>query len=261
MNPNEPPGYPPPHERPAYAPPYQQPGYPAPDYGPPQPVYPAQPGYAAPAAPPQVRPGSRRALGFGLVGFAVAAIIAVILCATGVMPVRGSGSSVDSSALSLPTKLGKFVRYQDAKLSQGAKVKSTVAYRKRADRKTAQALSRAYDGAGTAVQTYTNQDLLTTFSVWAVRASSPGLVETYVDPKFVGLAAAPEAVKRFGAVECVIVQTISVPAGQKPKGGMAILCQRSRKGLTVSLHIGDGDLAQQPQRVVALVNQVWKSLG
>lgn len=244
MSQNYPPGYPPP---------YQQPGYAAPGYGP--------QGYPVPGGPVQpARTGQRRALGFGVAGFAVAALIAVILCATGVMPVRGSGTSVDSSAISLPTKLGSYVRYQDARPNQVAKARRAVAAQRKSDRKTAAALSKAYDGAGVAVQTYENGETRGRFSVWVVRASTPGLVVAYSDAKAQGFASPLREVKVLSGVQCIVDHPQGRSIEEGPDKGIARACQRSADGLTVQVR--DGSAAfHDPAQAAAMVNRVWDALN
>lgn len=235
---------------------YPQQQYPAPqDYPPPGP--PAQP-YPAAGPPAGPAPGRRRTLMAGVGGFALAALVAVALCLTGVMPVRASSGGVDTTAIELPSRVGEFVRVQDAGPGHEPREKQLLTRRVKTDRKTADALSAAYDGAAAAVQTYAGETHLA-FAVWAVRASSPGLVVVYTDAKDMGLAAPLHEVAHFGAVQCIVDHTELVPAGEEPEPGTARLCQRTADVLTVSIHPSD-EMNGKPERLAHVLNQVWAEL-
>jgi hypothetical protein len=227
----------------------------------------------APYNPPPAAPataagiGSRRPLFLAAAaGFALAAVIAIGLAVAGVLPSNDdSGTSGTSAAsITLPKTLGSYVRFADVKLNHSSRAAKSVANEKNSDAKTASALSAAYDGAGAAVQVYADQKLATTVAAWAVRGPTPRPVVAYVDAKYLGLAQSPHEIKKVGSSYCSISTIEQTPAGQTPPPSATHTdyCQRSSDSLTVTVYAyGDSTLAQHPDQVAALVDQVWLSIS
>ena len=183
----------------------------------------------------------------------------------GVLPSKddsGTGGT-STTSIALPKTLGRYVRFEDAKLSHSSRAAKAVANEKTSDAKTASALSAAHDGAGAAVQTYTDQQLLTTVAAWAVRGPTPRPVVAYVDAKYLGVALPPHQIKKVGSSYCSISTTQQTPAGQKPPADAlhTDYCQRSSGSLTVIVYAYSGGLSQHPDQVAALVDQVWSSIS
>lgn len=198
-------------------------------------------------------------------GFVLAAVIALVLWATGVFDSGSSDGGSSDASISLPAKVGSYVRFQDVTLNKQPRAKAVVANNEQSDARTAAALSRAYGGAGAAVQTYADQKLATTFTVWAVRARTPDPVVGYEDAKFLGLAVATDTVQHIGPVTCQLHNN-ATPAGKLPAKDAAtvVLCQRTSESLTVVVRnvsgVGTPALNNSPNGVAAVVDQVWDAV-
>jgi hypothetical protein len=231
-------------------------------------AYDPAPYNTVPAAPSTASGAdSRRPLFLaGAAGFALAAVIAIVLAVAGVLPGdddSGTGGT-SSAAIALPKTLGTFVRFADVKLNKSARAAKSVANEKNSDAKTASALSAAYDGAGAAVQVYADQKLVTTLAAWAVRGPTPRPMVPYVDAKYLGLALPPHEIKKVGSSYCSISTIQQTPAGQKPPAHATHTdyCQRSSDSLTVTVYAyGDSPFSQHPDQVVRLVDRVWSSVS
>lgn len=191
-------------------------------------------------------------------GFVLALVLALALGLAGWWPGSAAGGSPSSAAVSLPARLGGYTRFADIPKNQVPQAASAVRNANVGDATTTAALSAAYRGAGAAVRTYGDDDLLTFFSVWVVRAGSPGLVVRFQDAEFLGLAVASRRVEDFGEVSC-IVSYDPVIKGQpvREQATHTEQCQRSDAGMTVTVIAPTQDLAHRPREVAALVNQVW----
>lgn len=112
---------------------------------------------------------------------------------------------------------------------------------------------------------YADAKLERQFSVVVVRATYPHLTNgPVIDPAFLGLAVAPQRIASFGEVQCLIVQTGSVPGGKQPdpKDQFTSICQRSGPALTVQLYAGGGfDGTESQQIMVNLTNSIWTDLA
>jgi hypothetical protein len=113
------------------------------------------------------------------------------------------------------------------------------------------------------VESYASPDLLTMFSLIAVRASAPGLIVLYQDPKYLQLARAPTELLTFGATTCQ-VQNDPTPIGKKPAADSVhvIQCQRTGPHLTVRLaSVASDELGSKPSAAAAVVDQAWQALS
>jgi hypothetical protein len=194
-------------------------------------------------------------------GFVLAAVLALVLGLLGWWPGSASGGSGSSAALSLPASVGDYRRFADIPKNKEAGAATAVRNAVQNDADTAAALSKAHDGAGAAVQTYGNDKLDGFFSVWAVRDASPDLVVRVQDADFLGLEMPSRQVEQFGKVSC-IVSYDSIPKGQPVREDATHTeqCQRSDGGLTVTVISPTPEIGNEPQAVVALVDQVWGAL-
>lgn len=222
---------------------------------------------SAPQSAPQPasRPARAPLFAAALAGFVLAAVIAIVLWVTGVFDSSDSDSGGSDASISLPTKVGSYVRFQDVTLNKQARLKPSVTADEHSAQRTAVALSQAYGGAGAAVQTYADQKLATTFTVWVVRAHTPDPVVGYEDPKFQGLAVAADTVQRVGPVSCQLHNS-PTPAGKTPAkdSTIVVLCQRTSGSLTVVVRnvggVGTSGLIHSPDGVAAIVDQVWDAV-
>jgi hypothetical protein len=222
------------------------------------PAHPHQPAVNTPRA---------RTLFAGAAGFVLAAIIAVALIAGGVI---GSDSDNDATTgtstrpITLPERLGDFVRYADVPVNKQAVAQRNVQLQKQSTDATAHDLSVAYGGAPAAVETYADNQLRTVFTVWAVRAYTPPPVVFHALSELTGLAQQQDVVQRYGETYCELHPIQQVAAGQTPppNNQFAGLCQRSDRQLTVTIHAGGstGPFAH-PAQIAALVDQVWTQVG
>lgn len=233
--------------------------------------YPPPPGspYGAPPAPAVAPPypaapaptQSRRPLLLAaLAGFLVAAVLAGVLVAAGVFD---GGDATSTASISLPDKVDTFVSFDQVKSNQANSLKRVVAYRLKADSKTAAELSAAHNGAGAAVQTYASEDLLTLFEIWAVRAPTTRPVLPYEDAAFLGLAQPQNVVRQYGRTWCAL-SSEPVAASQKPKANsyFATTCVRSDDHLSV-IYSGGGenDFSSDPARVAKAVDEIWDAVS
>jgi hypothetical protein len=185
---------------------------------------------------------------------AVGAVVAVLL-----WPLAGSASRV---ALSPPSHLGAYVRFQDAPRNKRGPGLKLAKRQQTWDRRTAALLSRAYGGATATAQRYTNQGLDNSFQLLAVGAPSPRLFAPYEDAAFLGLARPPSEVLTLGTVDCLVQNEPTARGGTPPPTSVHIVtCQRLDKHLTVQVTRVSGDLGNDPAAVSKLVDQAWSELS
>jgi hypothetical protein len=175
-----------------------------------------------------------------------------------VWPLAGSAGG---AALSPPSRLGDYVRFQDARSNKSGSGLKLAKRQQVWDRRTAAVLSRAYGGAAAAAQRYTNQGLDNFFLLLAVRASSPRLFAPYEDAEYLGLARPSSEVLTRGAVDCLVQNEPTARGGSPPPTSVHVVtCQRSDKHLTVQITRVSGDLGNATAAVSNLVEQAWREL-
>jgi len=199
--------------------------------------------------PPNGRANGRAiAVVAGFVGLAVGAAVVA-----GAWLLFGNDSGGSSSPISAPEQVGDYYRFADVPMLQDED-RRPVDYRVEADRRSSERLSAANGDAGAFVQQYSDDDLENGFSLDVVRAPSPALYVPYSDPKYLGVDKPPEEVREFGDVACAMRNLTS---GES----MVTRCLRTDAGLSVTISVVTGDLAEQPEKVAALVDEAWSQLG
>ncbi|NUS88245.1 MAG: hypothetical protein HOY75_37490 [Streptomyces sp.] len=241
---------------------------------PPQPAgVPPQPGQfpaavpAAPAAPP--RPQGRISLRNPLVAAALGLVVG--LAAVGI-PVLlsnddgnggGFGGGGGGGELSAPAKLDGLRPLAEIQRGAGIpKAKEMADGIAKEERKSGERLSEAYGGAAAVVRQYADDDVQTTVTLIAVRSRSPKPYVPYEDRERLALAVPPDELKVFGDVSCVLYNQ-PTPEGSKPTAESVhvTLCQRTGDGLTVQIRPVGSGMANQPEKVAALVEKAWSQLS
>lgn len=247
----------------------QPPTPPQPQGPPPQPAgVPPQPGQfpvGAPAAPPS--PQGRISLRNPLVAAALGLVVG--LAAVGI-PVLlsdddggGFGGGGGGGELSAPAKLGGLRPLADLQRSAPTpKAKEMADAITKEEGKSGERLSEAYGGAAAVVKQYADDDVQTTVTLVAVRSRSPKPYVPYEDAKRLALAAPTDELKVIGDVSCVLYNQ-PTPEGSKPTAESVhvTLCQRTGDGLTVQIRPGGSGVANQPEKVAALVETAWSALS
>ena len=202
--------------------------------------------------PPNGRANGRAiAVVAGIVGLAVGAAVV-----GGAWLLFGNDGGGSSSPISAPEQVGDYYRFAAVPQMRGnADHKKVADAHADADRHSSERLSAANGGAGAVVQEYTNEEFENGFALEAVRAPSPfPQYVPYSDPEYLGLDKPLEEVREFGDVACAIRNLTS---------GESVVtnCLRTDGGLTVTISHVTGDLAEQPEKVAELVDEVWTRLG
>jgi hypothetical protein len=176
----------------------------------------------------------------------------------------GGSGSVDTAAIELPAQLGAFRDIVDV-TTEKSKQSGDLARTHQADVKAATeaAYSKAYGGAAAGYREYSDDGLLQTPYVIAVRASTPGLtIGPVIDPAYLKQAKPPNGVETVGDVSCEILWDF-VPEGETPKPSTehVLNCQRSGSALTVFV---GGSSFQGPaglQKMAGLTNAAWTAIA
>jgi hypothetical protein len=214
---------------------------------------------SGPWTPPASRPGRGwvALLLAGLVGFAVGA---VAVGAVWIITERGgSGGSRGTGPISAPARLGAFPRAADVDLYRSDKGRPLLDRIQSWDRQSAQRLSQSYGGAAAQVQSYSDGQLESRFSLQIVRAAAPyPPFVPYQDAQVLGVARPPQEVLTFGPVACVVQNQPTVGGQSPPPDSVQILlCLRTGPALTVQIGPVTGDLGHRPSEVADLVNEAW----
>jgi hypothetical protein len=185
---------------------------------------------------------------------AVVGLVAGAALASGAWLLFGNDGA-SASPIAAPERLGDYVRPADARGNRNSE-ESGERVRRQADwdRRSGERLSEANDGAGAVVQYYTDDGLLNTFMLEAVRApvAFPPYVP-YSDPKTYGLERPFEEAREFDDdVACLL--------RNEPKLTYVMSCVRSTGDLTVQITHVSGDLNQDPDAVAKLVADAWEEL-
>ncbi|RIJ70656.1 hypothetical protein D1871_17650 [Nakamurella silvestris] len=211
------------------------------------------------------------------IGVAAAVAVGGVLYAADVLhlgdtPTTGnSPAAVDTTPVALPEELGGSV-LQSAAIagldqSQPGQGTEMVEREARVNATTAAALAKAYGGAGAAVQTYTDADLMNSITAVAVRAPSPRLFLSRVtDPADLRLAVNRENIRTDGEVDCYTVQVKATVVGTVPDPADTAVdhCQRTGEHLTVRIYLGGRQDRNDPDRVataVAMTNELWDAVA
>lgn len=230
-------------------------------------------------APPEQPPRSRAPVIVGLVaGLVIAVVVAGILAVSGLLHV-GSASKeparVSAEAIALPAALPGFQDYLAAntaartKSSSGSSSRSTqILEAQRANSEkvadlTRTAYQQANPGAAVAFKQYADATLEHQFGLIAVRATYPGLTNgPVVDPAYLGVAVAPQQIRSFGDVQC-LVASATTAAGQQPdpEQMFTTVCQRTGRALTVFIHGGHFTGTDGQQSMVSLTNAAWTAIA
>jgi hypothetical protein len=206
---------------------------------------------------PEIRTGTRHARRLGLA--------AVLVCLTMVVPNASSASAAGSSPpIAAPAHIGPYALQSANKTLTGDPLgKKIIAHLRLVNQHSTRDVSKAYGGAPAVVESYASADLLTMFSLIAVRASSPGLIVLYEDPKYLQLVRAPTELLTFGATSCQ-VQNDATPIGKKPTADSVHVfqCQRTGPHLTIRLaQFASDTLGSRPSAAAAVVDQAWQILS
>jgi hypothetical protein len=192
----------------------------------------------------------------GLAGLAMGA-----LAIGGVWLGSGTGTPISKQAIVAPKKIGELVSIDLVKLPASARP-DLVARVKDQNRRSSQRLSQAHGGAGALVQVYSDGTLGQQVTLMIYRApSAHPLYVPYEDNSYLGLAKPSQSAEELGEVSC-LVRNDPVPAGQaQPRGSEHVqMCSRTDSLLTVEIH-PNGNLADSPLQVAALVNSAWNAVA
>ena len=166
-----------------------------------------------------------------------------------------SGAATDP--ITPPAKVGDYRFFADVPLNKEPRAQQAVRSADARDAENTKRLSAAYRGAAAVVKTYSNNDLLAFVPAYVVRASSPGLVAPYSDPKDLGLPKPEYEPMTFGDVECVA-------HNQPTTGGhsevYATECQRTSANLTVHVPPVGGPIGQHPDQLAAFVGELFDAI-
>lgn len=205
-------------------------------------------GYPLPVPAPQRGPGGV------VVAGAVGLVVGGLLVGGAWLLFGGSGGS-SSSPISAPPRVSDYSPFGDAAERLDRDKGKEIADRYRDwDQRSSERLSDAYDGAGAVVQTYTDDNLEQSFTIEAVRASTPyPPYAPYSDPKVLGTDRPTEELREFGDVGCLI--------RNDPSQSYVISCVRTDDNLTVRITHVTGDLLEDPETVAELVDTAWQELS
>ncbi|MFI1334916.1 hypothetical protein ACH4U7_33395 [Streptomyces sp. NPDC020845] len=231
---------------------------------------PPQPGQfpaAVPAAPPS--PQGRISLRNPLVAAALGLVVG--LAAVGIPALLsddgdgggGFGGGGGGGELSAPAKLDGLRSFADIQRAAGVpKAKKMADGIAEEDRRSGERLSEAYGGAAAVVKRYADADVQTTVTLIAVRSRSPQPYVPYQDHKRLALAKPQDELKTIGDVSCVLYNQ-PTPAGSKPTADSVHVsyCQRTGDGLTVQIRAVGSGMANQPEKVAAVVEKAWSELS
>jgi hypothetical protein len=174
-----------------------------------------------------------------------------------------SGQDGGTAEIALPDKVAAYPRFADAEINQPAKAKPAVERMQKWNAESAKRLSASYGGAAAAVESYSDDGYENSFTVYVVRASSqfPVFVR-YEDPEVLKIVRPQNEERRFGEVSCQVANEVT-PAGQQPapESVHVVDCRRTKPGLTVDIVGATGDLGNQPDKVAALVDEVWAQVS
>jgi hypothetical protein len=129
------------------------------------------------------------------------------------------------------------------------------------DRRSAELLSQAYDGAAATVQRYSDDNYATTAYLMAVRAPSPPPYVLYEDVKYLRVVRPFQEVLRFGDVACLVQNDDTLRKKPAPDSVYVLRCQRSDGKLTVALQPGGDPITHQPARDARMVDEAWADLA
>lgn len=238
----------------------------------------SQPGpqqWSAGASPQAPDPGSSRSsrpllIGIAL-GLVVAVLIGAVLAVTKVLHFGTSSAStaaVDTRPITLPDSLGGLSSYEaavTAKVTGSAAKPSTIlASEKDRTALTQAAYQKAFGGAATTVRAYATADLMANYTVIAVRASAPGLVNGPVNnPADLGQARNQQDIETIGDQQCNVVSIEIVPSGQSVDNNklLTAACQRTGPGLTVWAFGSGMDGPAGQAQITGLVDAAYSAVS
>jgi hypothetical protein len=209
-----------------------------------------------PSAPPRRLPVAL------LVFVAVAGAVLGALVVGSIWLLGGDGNGPDVSG-STPDRVGDYARIADTRMGRNDRARQLVERTQDWDRRSAERLSAAHQGAEAAVATYADDNLEEQFSVLVVAARTPWPpFVPYQDAATLRLTRPPNEVREFGDVACV-VRNDPTPAGseERPNSTHVIRCLRTASRATVEITNVTGDLANDPQKVAGLVDDAWAKLN
>lgn len=171
----------------------------------------------------------------------------------------GSPAGIGTSSLSAPATVGGFRQFTDIQINQREGARATVDRVTTWNERSAERLSESHRGAAALVLSYGDDRWETSFTLLAVRAETPSPpFVPYMDPKELKLALPPEEAREIGEVFCM-VRNQTTPEGREPEPGSSqvLSCSRTDAELTVEVRQPTGDLAGDPDRVAAIVDEAW----
>jgi hypothetical protein len=177
------------------------------------------------------------------------------------------GGAADTKPIQLPSTLAGFrdlIQVAATKSPGPSLVKQQRDHQDKLRAATEAAYRKAFGGAAVAYRAYSDDALLKTPYVIAVRAAAPGLtLGPVVDPAYLGFATPDHEVKDFGAVSCQIQWFPPTLQGQTPKPSSEHVanCQRSGSGLTVLVGGNHFDGPADVQLMVAFTNAAWTAVS
>lgn len=193
----------------------------------------------------------------GLAGLAVGALVV-----GGAWLASGSGAAKDTRAINVPSKVGKYIMFDQVELNKSPGAASNVSRVRSENEQSSRRLSQSFGGTAAVVRVYSDQELQQQLTLMIYRARSPHpQYVRYEDTQALGLARPYESEEEFGEVSCV-VQNDLTPVGTTPipESIHVISCSRTGSALTVEIR-PNSVLGHQPAEVAKLVDEVWSSVS
>jgi len=191
-----------------------------------------------------------------LIGAAIVGLVWLLAGGDG----SSESASVDRTPLVVPKRISAYSRLTDLPITQTAAGHQVAAHRVVIDKKTAEAVSKAYGGAAAIAVEYADPSLSLVPLLVAVRGASPTPWFPTQDLALDKVVKPADEVKKVGDVTCVI-KNAPTKAGQKPAPQSAVLqsCMRSGPRLTVVL--ANVQSFAQPEQVAPLVDDAFAQLS
>jgi hypothetical protein len=235
-----------------------------PPLAPPQPPGPA-PAASTTASPPGAPTSTFRARRW--LPLAGAAIVGALVATLLIAVFRDDDDGANTDPIELPDTIDDLrLRAQAAERLGNDDVAEQFRSRDfTATQRGIELVQRAFGGAAADVRIYTDDELQTSATVVAVRASNGGLfsLEEFVDPEDLGSVVARQVVVIEAEVECLAIyeRTLrpdDVADGEVPPPDQYVYCQRSDEDLTVVVQMFNID---SMTRASEIVDSAWAGVG
>lgn len=171
-----------------------------------------------------------------------------------------SGASVDRTPLTAPERISAYSKLTDVPITQTAAGKQVAAHRAVIDKKTADAVSKAFGGAAAIAVEYADPSLSLVPLLIAVRAPSPTPWFPTEDLALEKIVKPRNEVRKVGDVTCVI-QNAPTKVGKKPAPQSAVLQSCMRTGPKLTVVLDNVQSFSQAEQVAPLVDDAYAQLS